>query len=472
MRQRSLRLRLLITFGLGALVLSVLFATLTYEGVRGELVNDLQHTDLHESYENAELVRSTLYSSPNNLDRIMNSIEKATGSGVLVQTHDVWLSRSRDTSTDEVPASAVTKVSEGVAVTQIADITSHAANHIATSNLVFVVGVPIPSVETQFFEVFPLNPLERSLDTLMLVLILAALATSLIGISGGLWVARRTVRPLERVSLAAGAIAAGNLSTRLHVTRADREVQQLTESFNEMVSQLVERLERDARFASDVSHELRSPLTTLATTASVLVQHRDEMSPAGQESLDLLTADLAIFQSLVEDLLEMARGDAGAVPLVIETVAAVELVRQSVRSAARRHGLPVPPIEIMASVDEPLVSVDRRRFERVMANLIDNAHYYAGGATAVRLDVEDGLFVINVDDAGAGVPVEEREAIFERFFRGRAAHDRGIARGTGLGLALVRDHVRAIGGTIAVLESPDGGARFQILLPLVDEVAS
>jgi signal transduction histidine kinase len=471
MRQRSLRLRLLVTFGLGALILSGLFATLTYEGVHRELVNDLQHTDLHESYENAELVRSTLYSSPNNLNRIMNSIEKATGSGVLVQTHGQWLSRSKDTSTDEVPNATVAKVSSGEAITQIVDNTTHVKNHASTSSLVYVVGVPIPSVQTQFFEVFPMNPLEHSLDTLLLVLILAALATSLIGISGGLWVARRTVRPLERVSLAAGAIAAGNLSTRLHVTRADREVQQLTESFNEMVGQLVERLERDARFASDVSHELRSPLTTLATTATVLVQHRDELSPAGRESLDLLTADLAIFQSLVEDLLEMARGDAGAVPLVIETVAAVELVRQSVRSAVRRHGLTEPPIEVMASVEEPFVSVDRRRFERVMANLIDNAHYYAGGATAVRLEVEDGLFAVNVDDAGAGVPLEEREAIFERFFRGRAAHDRGIARGTGLGLALVRDHVRLIRGTIQVLESPDGGARFQILLPLVDEVA-
>jgi signal transduction histidine kinase len=104
-----------------------------------------------------------------------------------------------------------------------------------------------------------------------------------------------------------------------------------------------------------------------------------------------------------------------------------------------------------------------------MANLIDNAQYYAGGVTAVRLDVEDGLFAINVDDAGPGVPQEEHEAIFERFFRGRAAHDRGIARGTGLGLALVRDHVGLIGGTIRVIESPDGGARFQILLPVVDE---
>jgi two-component system, OmpR family, sensor histidine kinase MtrB len=274
---------------------------------------------------------------------------------------------------------------------------------------------------------------------------------------------------LERVSLAAGAIADGNLSTRLQVTRADREVQQLTESFNEMVSQLVDRLERDARFASDVSHELRSPLTTLATTASVLQQHRFELSNAGQESLDLLTADLTIFQSLVEDLLEMARSDAGAVPLSIETIAAVELVRQSVRSAARRHGLNEPPIEVAAAVDDPLISVDRRRFERVITNLIDNAHNYAGDATAVRLDYEAGQFAINVDDAGSGVALEERQVVFERFFRGRAAHDRGIARGTGLGLALVRDHVQAFGGSIHVLESPEGGARFQILLPLVDE---
>ena len=311
--------------------------------------------------------------------------------------------------------------------------------------------------------------MEKSLSTLLHNLLLGALLTSLIGIAGGLWVARRAVRPLERVSLAAGAIAEGNLSTRLLVTRADREVFQLTESFNQMVSQLVDRLERDARFASDVSHELRSPLTTLATTASVLQQHRSELSPAGQESLDLLTADLSIFQSLVEDLLEMARSDAGAVPLVIETVPAVELVRQSVRSAARRHGLVEPPVNVSDGVGSPVISVDRRRFERVIANLIDNAHYYAGGATEVRIALEGEQLAINVDDAGAGVPEEERDNVFERFFRGRAAHDRGIARGTGLGLALVRDHVRAIGGTIRVVESPAGGARFQIVLPYEEE---
>jgi signal transduction histidine kinase len=278
------------------------------------------------------------------------------------------------------------------------------------------------------------------------------------------------LRPLLEVSEAAALIAQGELSTRLVVTRADEEVQQLTESFNLMVSRLVERLERDARFASDVSHELRSPLTTLATTASVLNQHRDELSPAGQESLNLLLADLSIFQALVEDLLEMARTDAGAVPLDIETVKSVELVRQSVRSASSRHALVEPPVEVAPETGDPLVQVDRRRFERVMTNLIDNAHRYANGAVAVRLILEDGQLAINVDDNGSGVALEERDHVFERFFRGRAAHDRGIARGTGLGLALVRDHVLAIGGTIRILESPEGGARFQILLPIVEDV--
>ncbi|NNN01075.1 MAG: HAMP domain-containing histidine kinase [Acidimicrobiaceae bacterium] len=460
MRRRSLRLRLLVTFGLGALVLSSLFASLTYIGVQHLLVSNRQQNDLRQTYANAALVRNTLYTSPPELANLLNSIQNATSSSVLVQTHHQWLSRSFGASTTDVSPTIVKTVIAGHAIEQTL---------LSKGRLIFVVGVPIPAVETQFFEVFQLNSLDHTLRLLLLVLIAGALLTSLVGISGGLWVSRRAVRPLEEVSLAAAMIADGALNTRLVVTRADREVQRLTESFNQMVSRLVERLERDARFASDVSHEMRSPLTTLATTASVLQQHREELSPAARESLDLLLADLSIFQSLVEDLLEMARSDAGAVPLVMETVPAIELVRQSARSGARRHGIDEPSVLVEKGTGEPLVSVDRRRFERVITNLIDNAHRYAQGAVAIRIAREGRQLAINVDDAGSGVASEEREQVFERFFRGRAAHDRGIARGTGLGLALVRDHVRAFGGTITVEDSPDGGARFQIMLPVVLE---
>jgi signal transduction histidine kinase len=451
----------MVTFGLGAFLLSSIFASLTYLGVRHVLIDNQQQSDLHESYENAALIRSTLYTSPPELAKLLNSIQSATASNVLVRTHRQWLSKSSNAATADVSPAVINSVNAGRATEQSLDF---------NNQIIFVVGIPVPAVETQVYEVFQLNKLEHTLEVLLQYMGAGAILTTLIGMSGGLWVTRRAVRPLVEVSEAAALIAQGELSTRLVVTRADEEVQQLTESFNLMVSQLVERLERDARFASDVSHELRSPLTTLATTASVLQQHRDELSSAGQESLNLLLADLAIFQNLVEDLLEMARSDAGAVPLTIETVKSVELVRQSVRSAARRHGLDEPPVEVSEATGDPLVQVDRRRFERVITNLIDNAHRYANGAVAVRLTIEEGQLAVNIDDNGAGVPPEEREQVFERFFRGRAAHDRGIARGTGLGLALSRDHVLAIGGTLRVMQSPEGGARFQILMPIVHEV--
>jgi signal transduction histidine kinase len=450
----------MITFGLGAFLLSSIFASLTYLGVRHVLVNDQQHTDLGQSYENAALIRSTLYTSPPELPSLLNSIQSATASNVLVQTHHQWLSKSSDAATADVSNTIIASVEAGHATDQTIEV---------NNKIIFVVGLPVPAVETQVYEVFQLTNLEHTLRVLLLYMGAGAILTTLIGMGGGLWVTRRAIRPLLEVSEAAALIAQGELSTRLVVTRADEEVQQLTESFNLMVSRLVERLERDARFASDVSHELRSPLTTLATTASVLQQHREELSSAGQESLNLLLADLSIFQALVEDLLEMARSDAGAVPLAIETVKSVELVRQSVRSAATRHGIVEPPVQVDPDTGDPLVQVDRRRFERVMTNLIDNAHRYANGAVAVRLSLEGNALAINVDDNGAGIALEEREQVFERFFRGRAAHDRGIARGTGLGLALVRDHVLAIGGTIQILESPEGGARFQILLPVVQD---
>ena len=462
MRRRSLRLRLLVTFGLSTLLLSSIFVSVTFIGIQHVLVNNQQQTDLRQGYVNAALIRSTLYTSPPDLANQLNSIEQATNSSVLVHTHHQWLSRSNGAAVADVTPSIIALVDRGHVVQQTLDV---------RGRVIFVVGVPIPAVETQVFEVFDLGGLENTLRTLVKLLGLGALLTSFIGLAGGLWVSRRAVRPIERVSEAAVAIADGDFTTRLSITRSDKEVQQLTESFNSMVSRLVERLERDARFASDVSHELRSPLTTLATTTSVLQQHRDELSEAGRESLDLLAADLAIFQSLVDDLLEIARSDAGAAPHVIETVPAIELVRQSARSAAQRYGLPIPRVLVDDDLGTPSVNVDRRRFERVMTNLVSNAERYAHGVVAIRLQMMDGKLFINVDDDGPGVAPDERDQIFERFYRGRAANDRGVVRGTGLGLALVRDHVAAFGGTISATASPEGGARIQISLPVSEEFA-
>ncbi len=280
-----------------------------------------------------------------------------------------------------------------------------------------------------------------------------------------MWATRRTVRPLEEVSSAAALIADGALTTRLAVNRADREVQQLTESFNEMVSQLVQRLERDARFASDVSHELRSPLTTLATTASVLQQHRDELSPAAQESLDLLVADLSIFQSLVEDLLEMARSDAGAPALVMET-SAIELVRQAVRTAAQRHGSTSRSSGRGRSTTVT-VSVDRRRFERVITNLHRQRpplRRRRGRAAHRRARRRAGRSTSTTPGPASPTTNTSRSSsVSSAVARPTTAASRAGPDSASRWCATT---CAPFGGTITVTESPEGGARFQILLPV------
>jgi signal transduction histidine kinase len=267
------------------------------------------------------------------------------------------------------------------------------------------------------------------------------------------------------VSVAAEAIASGALDTRLE-TVDDVDLTTLVNSFNDMARGLQERIERDARFASDVSHELRSPLMTLSASIEVLEKRRDEMPDRAQAALDLLVADVARFHQLVEDLLEISRFDAGVVRLELDEVRLAELVMQAV-AASTDHDVPV---ELDAELAGVVVEADKRRLVRVIANLIDNAHKYAGGATSVSLRKTDGRVEIAVEDAGPGVAPADREIIFDRFSRGGGAGRRGSGEGVGLGLSLVAEHVRLHGGRVWVEDRLDGapGARFVVELPVFE----
>ena len=268
---------------------------------------------------------------------------------------------------------------------------------------------------------------------------------------------------------AAKAIAGGHLDTRLPPTD-DPDLGVLASSFNDMASALQVRIERDARFASDVSHELRSPLMTLSASVEVMEARRDEMPERAQAALDLLTGDVSRFQGLVEDLLEISRFDAGAIRLHLEDLSVAEFVRHAVAVSAA----PDTPVTVDASgPSRPLIRGDRRRLARVIANLVDNARAYGGGdlevsITDANLPDEPLTHVqIAVEDHGPGVPDEERALIFERFARGVTAGRRSGSEGAGLGLALVDEHVRLHGGRVWVEDRSDGepGARFVIELP-------
>ena len=230
----------------------------------------------------------------------------------------------------------------------------------------------------------------------------------LVGQPPGAAAARRACRPPPRRS------PAGRLDTRLE-SSDDPDLRPIAESFNDMAQALQDRIERDARFASDVSHELRSPLMTLAASIEVMENQRDELPERSRAALDLMVADIDRFQQLVEDLLEISRFDAGVVRLELEEVHLAELVMQAVSHSTDAD----VPVDLDAELAGVVVQADKRRLVRVIANLLDNAAKYGGGATSVSLrQVDDGV-QIAVEDRGPGVPEEDRDLIFDRFSRGR-----------------------------------------------------
>lgn len=305
----------------------------------------------------------------------------------------------------------------------------------------------------------------ETLGSVRASLILATVITVLVGLMLGIVSSERVVRPLAGAADAARAIAEGRLDTRLEPTD-DPDLNTLTDSFNDMVARLQDRVERDARFASDVSHELRSPLMTLAASVEVMVSRRDELPERGQAALDLLVADVARFSGLVEDLLEISRYDAGAVRLTRDELQIGELVQQAVLASS----MPRSVIHLDERCRTTRIQGDRRRLARVVANLIDNARTHGGGTATVHVlpaDDSAGHVWIAVEDSGEGVSDGDSERIFERFSRGAGASKRGTSEGAGLGLALVREHVRLHGGRVWVESRRDAitGARFVVELP-------
>jgi signal transduction histidine kinase len=451
----GLRSRITIAFGFGALALSVLLALVTYGLVRANLVNQREKAATNQAFFNASIVRDQLRSESQPERDVLEGLESPSGASPVLLHNGQWFGVSVERGREQLPLSLRETVASGSAARMRFRLSGHAQ---------LGVGVPIPGVKAAYFEIASFEDTERALGSLGFALIAAAVVTTVAGAFLGAWASRRVLRPLGHVSAAAVAIAGGRLDTRV-APLDDPDLGTLVNSFNDMASALQERIERDARFASDVSHELRSPLTTLTTSISILESRRDELPERPQQALDLLVADVARFSQMVEDLLEISRFDAGAARLHLESVRISELVLQAVAASTDVD----IPVAISADAAACMAMVDKRRLVRVIANLITNADRYGGGATRVDVALVDNDVRIAIEDEGPGVDDGDRDRIFERFARGTdAAGRRGSGEGVGLGLALVKEHINLHGGRVWVEDGADGvGARFVFELPTV-----
>jgi signal transduction histidine kinase len=480
----GLRARVTVTFAIGAFILSALLAGITYFAARQAFVNERQSASQHQAFVNASFVQNALRAKGTPPVQPLESVDALSGSRSVLYRADTqqWFNTTLSVSQSAIPVAMRRLVISGTPATQVFDLGG-------TPEL--VVGVPLNAVQASYFEVFSLDELSRTLRVLALALGAAALVTTLAGAVVGRWASGRVLRPLSGISEAAVAIAGGELGTRVEAGD-DADLKALAASFNRMAGNLQGRIEREARFTSDVSHELRSPLTTLSASVGVLETHRGELSPQAQRALSLLEADLSRFRRMVDDLLEISRFDAGSAELSLDDVSPGELVRRAVASTSPigedGDRQPVGFTVVVAPEVEPLrLRVDKRRFERIMANLVDNAGLYGDGVSRVVVESGPGSagsgpnelgagpvasVRIAVEDRGPGVPDHARQHLFERFYRGRASGRRGSSEGTGLGLSLVAEHVHLHGGSVWIEDAPGGGARFVVELPLNPEAVA
>ena len=315
-----------------------------------------------------------------------------------------------------------------------------------------------------------LEPTDEELEALREILLyVVPLALTLAGLGGWL-LARRGLSPVAAMADRARVIGAEDLSARLPVANPYDELGRLAVAFNELLGRVEASLTQQRQFMADASHELRTPVATARTAASIALQHRHRDEHEYRDTLALIEQQTARLSRIVDDMFTLARADAGNYPVRRDVLYLDETIDEVVRAA--RVLASTKDVKVDVRSGEALSYVgDEELIRRLVANLIDNAIRHAPTASVVQVDVRENSagYEIRVSDEGCGIPPESQPHIFERFFRVDTARARGTAGGgAGLGLALARWIAQVHDGDLALAESSSKGATFTAFLPRRD----
>ncbi|HKE01155.1 MAG TPA: heavy metal sensor histidine kinase, partial [Planctomycetota bacterium] len=305
-----------------------------------------------------------------------------------------------------------------------------------------------------------------SLAKLRALIVGAGAGVLLLGLFGGLWLARRTLAPVNALAAATASIGPRDLATRLDVTAAPDELRPLAQAFNATLERLEKAFERQTRFTSDASHELRTPLAVLRTQVEVALR-ADRSPDEYRATLEACLRSAQRMTALVEALLALARADADEAPIAREEVWLDALARETaelLQPAAEAEN-----VTLHCAAAPARVHGDPRLLADVVSNLVHNGVRYnrPGGRVDVSVARDDGHVVLRVSDTGIGIPAEARGRLFERFYRVDPARSRERG-GAGLGLAIAHRIVEAHGGSIDVESEPGEGSAFTVRLPSAD----
>nr|WP_308409445.1 MtrAB system histidine kinase MtrB [Streptomyces pinistramenti] len=341
-----------------------------------------------------------------------------------------------------------------------------------------IIGKRLNDANSNQYQLYYLFPFTQEAESLKLVTgTLATAGVFVVALLGAIaWlVVRQVVTPVRMAAGISERLAAGLLQERMKVTGED-DIARLGESFNKMaqnlqvkIQQLEELSRMQRRFVSDVSHELRTPLTTVRMAADVIHEAREDFDPATARSAELLRGQLDRFESLLAELLEISRFDAGAAALEAEPVDLRDVVHRVIEGAeplAERTGTRI----VVRGAERPVIAeADSRRVERVLRNLVVNAVEHGEGRDVViRLASgggrSGGAVAVAVRDYGVGLKPGEAARVFNRFWRADPARARTTG-GTGLGLSIAVEDARLHGGWLQAWGEPGGGSQFRLTLP-------
>lgn len=323
---------------------------------------------------------------------------------------------------------------------------------------------------TILFVATPLAPLAADLFHLKLALAAIVLGTLALTAGVGWFLAAKALQPVDRMTRAAHAIgAAADFSRRVPAPPQRDEIGRLARTFNEMLDRLAQAFATQRRFLGDASHELRTPVTTIRANVDVLLRGGASDPATRDDTLRAIAREADRMGRLVDDLLAVARADAGQAP-VRQALALDALLLEVYHQQRPLAG----GVRLLLGEFEPVeVDGDRDRLKQLLLNLVDNAlhHTPAGGSVTLDLTRQGGEALLRVRDTGRGIPPEHLPRIFERFYRVDAARSRPTG-GSGLGLAISRDIAAAHGGRIEVESTVGAGSTFTVVLPCRDGTAA
>jgi two-component system sensor histidine kinase MtrB len=492
--RRSMRIRVVATTMLLGLAVVLVIGEFLLVRIRDGLIDSRQAAVLQEAQRLTRAAVEQIQGSPYNtagddqdalISTVIASVQNLPGSDgrsvVLLRALNSTQPSVLKARTSAVPASAVpTSLRQAINrqdrfATELTSLSTPSGRRpvlIAGS----VIQIPL-SGPYELYYVFPLDREQQVLDMVQRTFLIGGIGLVLLVGGVAMVVTRQVVTPLRHAARTAEELASGRLDRRMRV-RGQDDIARLGRAFNGMaaslerqIHQLEELSEVQRQFVSDVSHELRTPLTTIRMASEVIHEGRHDLDPVLARSAELLQTQIDRFDSLLADLLEISRFDAGAAALDLDTVdlrGVVDGVVEALAPLAERRGSPLlvsGPDPDARDADQVTAQVDPRRVERVVRNLIGNAiEHGEGRPIEVRLGASPDAVAVSVRDHGVGIDSAGLGMVFNRFWRGDPARARSTG-GSGLGLAISLEDSHLHGGWLQAWGEPGRGAVFRLTLP-------